>query len=113
MVSDWLDLMPATVTYSTPTGRNSEGLPIQGTANSYRARVSREAVRTANRFSGQDEIAAGRVWIAAVLSPTIDDRITLPDGTQPVIVNWNVVSDEVASHHTVIFFGATQATRSA
>jgi hypothetical protein len=82
-------------------------------AAAFRARVSREAVRTANRFSGQDEIAAGRVWIAAVLSPTIDDRITLPDGTQPVIVNWNVVSDEVASHHTVIFFGATQATRSA
>jgi len=112
VISDWLDLMPSTVTYSTSTGRNSEGLPIQGTAVSYRARVNRKAVRTTNRFSGQDEIAAGQVWLAAVLTPTIDDRITLPDGTQPVIVNWDTINDEVGPHHTVIFFGATQSTRS-
>lgn len=111
MVSDWLDLMPATITYSASTGRNSEGLPIQGATASYRARVNRKSVRTTNRFSGQDEIAAGQVWIAAVLSPTIDDQITLPDGTTPVIVNWDVISDESGSHHTVIFFGATQAGR--
>lgn len=103
--------MPATITYTAATGRNSEGLPIQGTATSYRARVNRKAVRTTNRFSGQDEIAAGQVWIAAVLAPTIDDRITLPDGSTPVIVNWDVISDEAGSHHTVIFFGATQAGR--
>lgn len=112
MVSDWLDLMPATITYSTSTGRNSEGAPIQGTTVSYRARVNRKAVRTTNRFSGQDEIAAGQVWIAAALAPTIDSSITLPDGTTPVIVNWDVISDESGSHHTVIFFGATQSSRS-
>src|SRR6185436_8554371 len=108
-VSDWLDLMPDTVTYEAMTGRDGQSKPTYGTAVSYRARVVYKYIRTSNRASGQDAVGTGEVWLAGILYPNIDDRITLPDGSQPIIVNWNVFTDETGPHHTVIIFGGTQS----
>lgn len=108
-VSDWLDLMPDTVSYEPLASRDGEAKPSFGTLVSYRARVVYKEIRTSNRASGQDAIGAGEVWFAGVLTPTIDDRITLPGGAQPNILNWSTYTDEDGPHHTKVIFGGTQS----
>lgn len=108
-VSDWFDLMADTVVYEPVASRDGEAKPTYGTSSSYRARVVYKEIRTSNRASGQDAIGAGEVWLGAIIYPNIDDRITLPDGSQPIIINWNVFTDENGPHHTVIIFGGTQS----
>jgi hypothetical protein len=107
-IADWLDMMPHTISYAAVVTRDNYGKPATySAATNYRARVNYRAIRTANQFSGQDEIAAGEVWIAATFTPEQDDKITLPDGTTPPIVDWSLISDENGPHHLKILFGGT------
>jgi hypothetical protein len=107
-VSDFLDLMPATVTFAHVTGRDGYGKASFGIAASYRARVVYKMIRTSNIFTGQDAVADGEVWLAGTVTPSdMDERITLPDGSTPKILNWEQFSDGDGPHHTVIHFGGT------
>ncbi len=107
-VSDWLNLMPDTISYQRVTGRDNYAQPTYGAAQSYPARVIYKTIRTTSIQSGQDVIAAGVVWLGAVLQPTdIDDKITLPDGTTPKILNFERFTDESGVHHTKLLFGGT------
>jgi hypothetical protein len=107
-VSDFLDLMPDTVTYRAVTSRDNYGLPSYGSASSYRARVVYKTLRTTSMSSGQEVLAAGEVWLAGTPSPPdIDDKITLPDGSTPKILNFERFTDEAGVHHTKILFGGT------
>ena len=105
-VSDWLDLMPFTITYEAVATRDEYGKVITyATAVSYRARVTYKHMRVASRATGQDVIASIQVWLNGVISTiNVDDRVTLPDGTTPLIVSWDLVSDETGNHHVKIFF---------
>lgn len=106
MISDFLDLMQDTITMQLVTVRDGFGKPTYGAATSYRARVVYKSMRTTNRFSGQDAVAAGAVWIAGVILPgDIDDKVTLPDGSTPKILYWEEYPDEVGNHHTKLLFG--------
>jgi hypothetical protein len=107
-VSDFLDLMPDTVTYQAVTSRDIYGKPSYGAASSYRARVIYKTMRTTSMTSGQEVLAAGCVWLAATLAPPdIDDRITLPNGGLPKILNYERFTDEGGVHHTKVLFGGT------
>ena len=104
-VADWLDLMPATVTYEAVATRNEYGKVLTyADSVDYRARVTYKHQRVASRATGQDVIASIQVWLNGVI-PTInvDDRVTLPDGTTPLIVSWEMPTDEVGNHHTKLF----------
>jgi len=126
--SDWNDLMPDTITYEPATSSNRFGIPTFGAPVQYRARVSYRSIRTRNLFTGDDEVSTATAWVGdAVLTdeglqygnplfgdpqgigryPSKDDRITLPNGDQPKILHWEVVSDERGPHHTKILFGGT------
>lgn len=106
-IQDWLDMMPHSVTYEACLGHDDYGKPLAyDDAVTYSARVRYKSQRVTSRVSGQDTIAAGSVWIAGIIqgiSPS--DRLTLPDGTQPPILNWEVVPDEAGDHHTKVYFG--------
>lgn len=108
-ISDFLGLMPDSVSYRQVSSRDGEGNPTYGTATTYRARVVYKEIRTANQATGQDQIGAGEVWFAGVFYPNVDDELTLPDGTKPNIINWAVFTDQLGPHHTRVIFGGTQS----
>lgn len=107
MISDWTDMMPHTVTYAAVASRDAYGKPTYAAARSYQARVIQKQTRIVNRTNGQDAIATGVVWLAGFPALDIDGRITLPDGSTPVILNWEVIPDEEGDHHTKVYFGPT------
>ncbi len=106
-ISDWLDLMPSTVTHEAVATRDEYGKPATyATAASYRARVSSSHKRINSRVTGQDVTASVQVWLNGIISSiNVDDRITLPNGTTPQILSWDVPSDETGEHHMKVYLG--------
>ncbi len=132
-VSDWADMMRSVVRYKPVSGRDNYGKPTFGDPQYFMARVNYRAIRTSNRTSGQETIAAGEVWLLGAINPNVDDEITLPDGSKPVLINWDTFNDENStggafsdqgtlyddplyaevpegggSHHTKLYFGGAQ-----
>jgi len=107
VISEWADMMPHAVTYAPVSSRDKYGKPTYGTAVSYQARVVQKQTRIVNRINGQDAIATGVVWLAGSPTLSLDGRITLPDGSTPTILNWEVVPDEEGDHHTKVYLGPT------
>lgn len=58
---------------------------------------------------GQEKVATGRVYIAGAPTLTLNDKITLPDGSQPPVLAIDRFGDENGSHHTVIHYGSVSA----
>jgi hypothetical protein len=101
MERDLLELLTQTVTVETVTSRDGYGKPVYGTARTYRARVvgKTRLVRDAN---GVERVSSETVYADSTdLMPT--DRITLPDGSQPLILSVGSYPDERGAHHQVIF----------
>jgi hypothetical protein len=102
-ISDWLDLMPHTVTYAAKSGEDAYGKPTHGTGTDYTARVTYTHKRVATP-DGMEVVASVQVWLNGTLSSiSVDDKITLPDGTTPKIVSWDTATDEDGSHHTKLY----------
>jgi hypothetical protein len=105
-ITDWLSLMPFTIPYEAAATRDEFGKVLTyAVAVDYRARVTYSHKRVTSRATGQDVISSTQAWLAGVI-PTlnVDDRITLPDGSTPLIVSWDLPTDEVGNHHMKIFF---------
>lgn len=106
-IADFLGLMPDTVTWEAVATRDVYGKPATyANAVSYRARVSYSQKRIPSRATGQDVVASCQVWLNGVLAAlNTDDRITLPDGSTPVIVGWDTPTNDKGTHHTKIYMG--------
>jgi len=52
-----------------------------------------------------DAVVAGKVIIFGVADITLDDKVELPDGSEPVIVAVDQHDDEDGPHHTTISVG--------
>jgi len=104
-VSEWLDLMPSTVTISTSASLNRYGVPTYGAARSARARitVSHEQVIDAQ---GNAVISHTTIWVASTAAIAPTDKVTLPDGRTPPILRVERQSDEAGWHHTKVYLGA-------
>lgn len=107
MISDWADMMADTVTLAAVASRDAYGRPTFSSTTSYAARVVYKQTRIVNRTNGQDSIATGVIWICGTPTLGIDDQITLPNGSTPVILNWELLPDENGAHHTKVYFGPT------
>lgn len=105
-IADWLDLMPFTVTYEAVATRDEYGKVLTyADSVDYRARVTYKHMRVASRAAGQDVISSIQAWLNGVISTiNVDDRFTLPDGTTPLIVSWDLATDEVGNHHCKVYF---------
>lgn len=104
MEKDFLAFMPATITREPFTGRNPYGEPTYGTGAQHRARVEgkQQLVRTAG---GQEKMSETLCYVAGPVTITVEDRITLPDATQPPILTVASVTDETgAVHHAKVWF---------
>lgn len=106
-IADWQDVMPHTVTYEAVSGRDDYGAPTYATAVTYaHSRVQYSQKRVASNVTGHDTLSFCQCWIPAALTGlSPDDRITLPDGSSPKIVGWEIRVDEAGNHHTKVAFG--------
>jgi hypothetical protein len=53
---------------------------------------------------GKDTVSTAQVYLDGLTPVGPDDRITLPDGTQPLIISIATLVDETgATHHKVVY----------
>lgn len=104
--SRFLEMMTDTVVFNAGSAIDKYGKRTYGgTQTSASARVVYET-RLMKDAEGQDIVSAGRVYLyGPYASLTLADKITLPNGTTPVIVGLETKKDVGGNHHTVVHFG--------
>ena len=102
--SEFLDLMPHTVTIANLSSRDAYGVPTYGTATSYRARVVRKA-QIVKDVTGAEVVSSTQVWLFGTSGVTPESRITLPDSSTPKILMVESYPDEEGDHHDKVFCG--------
>ncbi len=106
-VSEYLGMMPATVTVEPFSSRDAYGAATYGLARSHRARIEM-GNRLVTTASGEEKVARGRVFLATTAPPSASDRLTLPapyEPSRPPILDVRPVEDERGIHHVVLLIG--------
>jgi len=99
---DFLEWFNQTVTIEPFTGVNTYGEPQYGDSVQYSAFVQRKTKLVRDRM-GQEVVSSAQVYLDGSVDVSIQDRITLPDGSQPVILSIEALPDETGSiHHKVV-----------
>lgn len=106
-------LMTETISVSTATTTNEYGvLAFSTSARSLRARVTYRDHQVRDRNGAVME-ARGTVWCAAdsthaggqSFCPSPGDRLTLPDGSMPIVMLTETFYDDQGPHHHKVAFG--------
>lgn len=107
-ISDFADMMTATVTYAKVATRDDYGKPATFCpAVSYKAHITHARKRMGSQAPGQDVISDAQVHInGLVTGPNVDDRLTLDDGTTPPIISWDLRTDETGAQYQKFYLGA-------
>jgi hypothetical protein len=100
---NFLDMLVDTVTVAPMTGRSDDGQATYGAPKSYQARINYETHNVLGK-ENQLVVARGVIWMACIDPINVDDRITFPDGTQPVILMVSAGSDENGPAYTKLDF---------
>ena len=101
---EFLELMHQTIIYEKMTGRNPiGGDPLFGPEQTIRGRVV-DKQRLVVDSEGQERMSRTTAWLFGAPELTTDDRITLPDGRKPFIINIETYPDETGIHHMKIAF---------
>ena len=102
----FLEMMPDTITFNAGSAIDKYGKRTYGgTVTSASGRVVYET-RLIKDTEGQDVVSAGRVYLYGPYSSlTLSDKITLPNGSTPVILSIETKKDTGGNHHTVVHFG--------
>jgi len=99
---DFLEWFNQTVTIEPFTGVNTYGEPQYGDPVQYSAFVQHKTKLVRDR-TGQEVVSTAQVYLDGSVDVGIQDRITLPEGSQPVILSIEVLPDETGStHHKVV-----------
>lgn len=97
------DMMSTSVQVEKFLSRTDAGVPTYASPKSYVARVN---MKTHNVIGKDNQlvVARGMAWLDTVDAITVDDRITLDDGTQPILLIVNLTSDEAGPAYTRLDF---------
>jgi hypothetical protein len=95
--------MPTTITIETFASRDGYGERSFGAPTPVLCRLQEKTERVTIP-SGEEVLARGRAYLAEITGVTVEDKITLPDGTTPEILAVPKVNDESGPHHEVIIF---------
>lgn len=99
-----LDLMPDTVTLYKAGKRDRYGdIPFAATGTAIRCRYIREPkmVRT---MQGEEKISSSHCWLAGVYGVAVEDKVVLPNGDAPLILNVAMFSDERGPYYERVYF---------
>jgi hypothetical protein len=102
-------LMVETVTVAPVTAKDAYGKRTWGTATTFsscRVQTGNYKVLDSN---GQEKVSEGRVYFPNKPTITLNDKITLPDGSTPPILSVDFFGDERGDHHTIVHFGSASA----
>ena len=104
-VTDFLDMMPSTMTVATLSGLSTDGYGVATytTGSSYRCRVvqKQQLVRS---FSGVEEMSRTTAWVASTSTFPPSAQFTLPDGSTPELLATEAYPDEDGVHHVRLMF---------
>ncbi|MGH9202205.1 MAG: hypothetical protein ACRD2A_13330 [Vicinamibacterales bacterium] len=101
---DFADWPLQTVTWAALTGRDQYGVPTYGTATSVKAYVVPASMETRALVEERNVQTIAYLLDAPNVAP--EDKLTLPDGTSPVIVAVNRFFDERGNpYYTKVMFG--------
>lgn len=100
------DLMRDEVTVESVSGTSSNGYGevTFGTPVTYLCHVSYDN-RVSRGTQQETLVQGGRIYFRDVVVIDERDRITMPDGSQPVVRSVRTHHDENGPHHTVVEFG--------
>lgn len=103
MECDFLEFLQQTVIIEPWTGQNVYAEATYGPGANYSARVQQK-VKMIRNAQGQEVVSTAQVYLDGSVSVTTEDRITLSDGTQPLIQAVTSPPDETgAVHHKVVW----------
>jgi hypothetical protein len=95
--------MPATIAHKPWTGQDGYGERTFGASTDYRCRIQ-EGIEKVPTAGGEDQIARGRIYLAASPGVQPEDEVTLPDSSKPQILAVLKQQDQAGAHHEVIIF---------
>lgn len=102
---DFTSLMGSTVVVYEMSGLDKYGKRGHAlTGSIYSARVQPTS-RMTRDAQGREVAVVGDIYICGAPAVTTDHKISLPDGSTPVILGVRVVNDEAGPHHTVVMVG--------
>lgn len=103
---EFLELMPQTIAWEQFAALDKYGeVTDYADPVDIRCRVT----RVHDRLLGPDQVEVlitAKAWLFGHYEIKKQDRITLPDGTQPPIADVEHYPDEEGDHHTVVLFGS-------
>jgi hypothetical protein len=104
--AEFAELMVDTVLVAKLSARSAYGDRTYGADVSYEARVvvQNKMVRTQQ---GDEVVSRSHAYIFGAPGITVDDRVTLADGSQPVLLSVEQFPDENGAHHEVLYFGGS------
>jgi hypothetical protein len=101
----FLEMMPSSVTIYGQSSKSAYGVQAwSASGTSVRCRIQQTGVMSHDQ-NGRQVIEDGRIIFYGV--PTIDlsSKISLPDGTTPVLLSVVVHNDEDGTNHTTVTYG--------
>lgn len=102
---DFKGLMPSSVVVYAMSGLDKYGKRGHAlTGAVYSARVQ-PVSRMTRDAEGREVAVVGDVYLYGAPTVTTDHKISLPDGSTPVILGVRVVNDDKGPHHTVLMVG--------
>ena len=102
-MDDFADMFTQTVSHAGVSSRDTFGSPTYGSATSYSARVVYKNRRVRD-FAGAEVVSTAQAWIKGAPSISPIDRVTLPDGSTPVIASVEKYPDEDGDLVTKVYF---------
>lgn len=104
--SDFLTLMPSTITIQAFNSVNQYGEPTYSTGTTtYRAYIQEQPEEISDAY-GREIISSHTIYVASTTRIPITSKLVLPDGTDPAIVRSDVMYDQDGIHHVVLFCGS-------
>ena len=100
------EMMTDTVVFNAGSAIDKYGKRTYGgTTTSVQCKIIYET-RLMKDMEGQDIVSTGRaILYGPYTSLALTDKITLPNGTTPVIISIETLQDTAGPHHTVVHFG--------
>lgn len=97
-----LVLMTETVAIESRIGLNAYGEALHGAAVQYKARIVGR-IRRVTDSAGTERVSTKTITLGAAVEVSPFDRLTLPDGSHPLILSVGSYPDESGAHHTVLY----------
>jgi hypothetical protein len=103
----FLSMMPDTLTVTHLSGVSTDGYgraTYTTSPHSCRCLVQEKQTKV-QTYEGTEELATTVVWVRSTTTFGPSDRITLPDGTVPVLMAVEELHDADGVHHHKLFMG--------